>query len=241
MKHRHPGKYRSKTPKGRITYKKRPSHNISTINKEKRTLFTYLNRKPYETGGYLDFNKKGLEQVNMYYGKSASVDIPIDPDWEVDFHTHPPDNNKVDNKLNNFPSKWDINTMKDYPTQASLVFHNDNTMVATKKDNFKIKKKILDKIYKDMEKDAVKLNTDKLFKKYKPEYNKLGIDMNYIKRDKAVKIPITVIEPTKNTRKLTKKNWEEGGDWDIEADADVAEGEREERAIARGLAEREVW
>lgn len=29
MKHRHPGRYKSRTPKGRVTYKRKPKHKIT--------------------------------------------------------------------------------------------------------------------------------------------------------------------------------------------------------------------
>ena len=127
MIHRHPGKYKSRTPRGRITYKKKPKHKFKVVkkkhklNKSNRDIFQKLDKKPYETGGYLDFDKKGLERADVYIGKKASVDIEITPDKEVDWHTHPKSRNRFDNKINTFPSNEDIKSFKKFPFTSNAV------------------------------------------------------------------------------------------------------------------------
>lgn len=202
MKHRHKGKYRSRTKKGYIVYKRKPKH--GHLSKEHRSIFQRLDRKPYETGGYMDFNKKGLEKADLYIGRKGSVDIPVDPDYELDWHTHPKDKDKRLNRINQFPSAWDIRTFK-RPIQTSLIMHNDKIMMASKTRKFRVKKKLLNKIDRNLSKDAHKLSTDELYKKYKPEYGKMGLDLKYIKHNKAIRIPIKIVEPKR--KKLTKKGW----------------------------------
>lgn len=220
MKHRHKGpkvKYRrkgktnyrkrplhKKTLKGYVVYKRRPKH--GHLSKEHRSIFQRLDRKPYETGGYMDFNRKGLERADIYIGRKGSVDIPIDPDEEVDYHIHQKDKDKRLNRINQFPSKWDIKTSKDYPTQSSLIMHDGKIMMASKTPEFKVNKKLLNKIDRNLSKDAHKLSTDELYKRYKPEYSKMGLDLKYIKHNKAIRIPIKIVEP-KRKRKLTKEGW----------------------------------
>lgn len=202
MKHRHKGKYKSKTPKGYVVYKRKPKH--GHLSKEHRSIFQRLDRKPYETGGYMDFNRKGLERADVYIGRKGSVDIEITPDKEAEYHIHQKDKDKRLNRINQFPSAWDVKTFKDYPSQSMLIMHNDKIMMASKTPKFRVKKKLLNKIDRNLSKDAHKLSTDELYKKYKSEYGKMGLDLKYIKHNKAIQIPIKIVEPKK---KLTKKGW----------------------------------
>jgi len=220
MKHRHKGKYKSRTPKGKIIRKRKPLHKKtyivykrppSKLSKEHRSIFQRLDRKPYETGGYMDFNKKGLERADVYIGRTGSVDIPVDDDSEIEYHTHPRDKDRRLNRINQFPSPWDVKVFKDYPTQSMLILHNDKIMMANKTPKFRVNKKLLNKIDRNLSKDAHKLSTDKLYKKYKSEYSKMGLELNYIKHNKAIKIPIDIVEPVKNKR-ATKKGWIFGED-----------------------------
>lgn len=190
--HRHKGRYRSKTPRGYIVYKKRPLHKLS---KEKRGLFTYLDKKPYETGGYMDFNKEGLEQVKLYYGRPGSVDIPVDYDYEIDFHSHPKALNVKDNRRWTFPSKWDVKSFKEYPSQSMIIFHNNKATITTKTSKFRVNNKKLNRLYKELNKDAEHMDVDKLYRKYRPQYRRLGLDLKYIKHNKAFRIPINIVEP----------------------------------------------
>jgi len=45
MRHRHSGRYRSKTPRGRIVYKHRPVHSQSLMRKNKNKTYKQLRRK----------------------------------------------------------------------------------------------------------------------------------------------------------------------------------------------------
>ena len=173
MKHRHKGKYRSRTPKGKIVRKRRPLHKKtyvvykrppSKLSKDHRSIFQKLDRKPYEVGGYMDFNLKGLERADVYIGRTGSVDIPLDADSEVDYHTHPKDKDTILNRANAFPSKWDIKTFKEYPSQSMIIFHNNKAMVTTKTDKFKVDNKLLNKIDRNLSKDGLKMNVEQLHK-----------------------------------------------------------------------------
>ena len=176
-KHRHSGpKVKYMTRKGKDRLRKRPLHKLS---KTHRDIFQRLDRKPYETGGYMDFNKKGLEKADLYIGRTGSVDIPVDEDDEVEWHVHQRDKDRRLNRINQFPSTWDIKTFKDYPTQSMLIMHNDKIMMTTKTKKFRVNKKLLSKIDRNLSKDAHKLSTDKLYNKYKTEYKKLGLDIKY--------------------------------------------------------------
>lgn len=214
MRHRHPGKYCSRKPKGGHTYKHRPMHKKTYVaynmpaklSKEHRSIFQGLDVKPYETGGYMDFNQEGLERADIYIGRKGSVDIDINPDKEIDFHTHSPDKDKSLSKLNQFPSKWDIKAFKDYPSQAMIIFHNNKAVVTTKTNDFKINNKLLERLDRNMNQDAVKLSVNELFKKYKPEYNKMGLKMDYIKHNNSMKIPVNIVEPDKR-KQITRRSW----------------------------------
>lgn len=214
MKHRHKGpKVRYRTRRNRIKYRRRPLHKKtyrvykkpSKLSKEHRSIFQRLDRKPYETGGYMDFNLKGLERADIYIGRKGSVDIPQDYDSEVDYHIHIPDKDRRLSKLNHFPSKWDIKTFKDYPSQAMLIFHNNKATITTKTPEFRVNNKLLNRIDRNIGKDANKLSTEELFKKYKPEYSKMGLDLKYVKHNKAIRIPIDVVEPVK--KRKSKHSW----------------------------------
>ncbi len=208
MNHRHKGRYKSRTPKGYIVYKRKPKH--GHLSKTHRDIFQRLDRKPYEVGGYMDFNNKGLERADIYPGRKGSVDIEITPDKEVDYHTHPRDKDKRLNRMNQFPSAWDIKTFKEYPSQSMLIMHNDKIMMVNKTPKFRVNNKLLNKIDRNLSKDAHKLSTDKLYRKYKPEYSKMGLELKYIKHNKAIKIPINIIEP--RGKKISKKGWLFGDD-----------------------------
>lgn len=204
MRHRHPGKYFSRTPKGFVVYKHRPKH--EHLSKEHRSIFQRLDRKPYETGGYMDFNLKGLERADIYIGRKASVDIPMNADSEVEYHIHTVDKDRWLNKVNQFPSMYDIKSFKDYPSQSMLVMHNGRIMMATKMPRFRVNNKLLSRIDRNISRDARTLSIDRLYDKYKPEYGKMGLDLKYIKHDKGIHIPINIIEP-KHQKKSFKSGW----------------------------------
>jgi len=202
-KHRHYGKYKSRTPKGYITYKKRPLHKLS---KKHREIFSFLDKKDEETGGYMDFNKKGLERIDMYMGRKGSVDFEPNPDYEVEWHTHPRESGKFNKNVAAFPSKFDIKSLRRYPSQSMIVFNNGKAMIVTKRKVFKPTNKTIDKIFKKFDKDAEYMNTVKLVEKYKPTYKtKLGLDLKYITHKKAFRVPIDVVEPIKKQKKGSRQ------------------------------------
>jgi len=152
----------------------------------------------------MDFNKKGLERADVYMGRKGSVDIEVTPDKEVDYHTHPMAEDKVIDRLSSFPSKWDVATFKDYPSQTMMIFHGGKVMMATKDEKFSAGGKKLDRLYSRLNKDSEKMGTDHLVKKYKPEYKKIGLDINFVKHDKAIKVPIIAVEPIDKKQKVSK-------------------------------------
>ena len=87
-----------------------------------------------------------------------------------------------------------------------IIFHNDKAMVTTKTDKFRLNEKLLSKIDRNLTKDADKMDATELFKKYKPEYEKLGVDMQFIKENKAFRIPIDVVEPLRK-KTLPRAGW----------------------------------
>ena len=49
------------------------------LSKDIRGIFSYLDKEPFETGGYLDFDKNGLQNVDMYISHTTMVIIsPMD-------------------------------------------------------------------------------------------------------------------------------------------------------------------
>ncbi len=204
--HRHPGKYISKTPKGRTVYKKRPKHR-HTLKKEQRKIFQRLDQEPIEYGGYMDFNDDGFERADLFKGEEGSVDITITQDSEVDWHGHTKSNNKLLDKLNHFPSKEDIMSSKELPSQTMLIFHEGEVTIAHKRDDFNPKEKDVDKIDRGLLKDGKTMTVNQLFKKYKGKYKNIGVDLTHIDKKGDIKIPFSVVEPVRATMKSGKKGW----------------------------------
>lgn len=203
IKHRHLGSYWSRTPRGRQILKKRPIHEFTIIKKRQvlhkpyRKIFQDLDKKPFETGGYMDFNEKGLEKADIYMGQEGYVDIDINPDFETDWHVHNPSGDKFTDKLNFFPSPGDLQASAEFPSQVMLIFHSGNVTVAKKNRNFTPDPVIISQIELQLRKDAMKLPISKLFEKFKPEYKKLGLDMELIGRNKDIVLPIDTVEPVR--------------------------------------------
>ena len=144
----------------------------------------------------MDFNGGGLERADVYIGDKASVDIEITPDKEVDYHTHPPDKELSLSRENSFPSRHDIRTFKDYPSQSMIIFHNDKASITTKTKQFNgADKQSLDKVYSGLDRDSKSMTADQLFRKYKPAYKLMGLNLKYIKSKGKINIPINVVEP----------------------------------------------
>lgn len=185
-----------------------------------------MDKERFETGGTLDFDRKGLEHGTVYIGDEMSVDIPISRDYEVDYHTHPNTKDKRLNKLNAFPSKEDIMTSAKTKSQASIVFHDGKAMVMKKDKKFRVDRKRLNKIERGLERDADKMNVNQLVKKYKPEYKKMGIDMEYIRNNKAMRLPVNIVEPQ---QKVTKRLFFDDEPYAFEKDLEEYKREKERR------------
>lgn len=176
-------------------YRKRPAHKHK-LTKDKRQIFQNLDKKDYETAGRLDFDKKGLERGEVWIGDEESVDFFVDPDMEVDYHTHPRTKYKYLNKLNKFPSKEDVVAIHDTAGQYSLIFSQGSAMGMKKRKNFRLNRNKLDKIEKGLRKDALHMTDRQLMKKYKPKYKDVGLDIEmHGKGD--ITLPIKIVEPRK--------------------------------------------
>jgi len=192
--HRHSGKYKTHTPSGRIKYKRMPKHK-HRLSKRHRKIFQQLDKEDEEYGGYMDFDDKGLERADLYTGKSGYVEIEVTPDKEIDYHTHPRSRDKKVDKINSFPSKTDVLSSDEIPTQVSLIFHRGDVTLAKKERNFHPTNKALNKIERGLDKDSDKMSEAQLFKKYRKNYKDMGLDVKRIKHKGAINLPITAIEP----------------------------------------------
>lgn len=57
------------------------------IGKEDRRTLDALGKRKYEFGGGIDFDKFGVERIEVYRGKTDELDLPAD--FEIGYHTHP--------------------------------------------------------------------------------------------------------------------------------------------------------
>lgn len=204
MRHRHntgPVKYRTK--RGNIRLRKRPMHRFTIVgrnpilHKQYRKLFQDMDKAPFEVGGYLDMDKRGLEKADVYMGREGFVDIDITLDKELDFHTHNASGDKYTDKLNYFPSPGDLQASAEFPSQAMLIFHEGTVTLIKKNKDFSPNPQIISQIEYKLRKDARTMPINKLFEKFKPEYKRLGLDMELIGRNKDILLPIEVIEPVR--------------------------------------------
>lgn len=157
---------------------------------DKREIFTYLDKRPEEVGGYIDFNKKGLENTIMFFGTKRKIPIP-QADWEIGWHVHPKDTLP-------FPSSLDLRTFLEDKKQAELIFHQGAvTVVLHKKDKRLSKGRV----------DLLLNRWNRLLGSPKSTWNDfnnilhtLGFEMKVFSKGKqGIKIPITVVEPKKRT------------------------------------------
>lgn len=186
MKHRHTGKYKSKTPKGNVVYKHKPTHKHSKISKRKRKIFTAMARQPYEMGGDLDFENGDLDNAKVYFGNKDEVEFPYNKDRELKFHTHVPLKNS-----SGMPSYEDILSMKETDEKEQIIFHKRIALSIAEDDKFqRISNKKLMKVSNILQRDYDNGMTDmQLYKKYKPIFRKeLGLDMTLHKPNVDIKL-----------------------------------------------------
>jgi len=183
-KHRHQGKVKYRTKKGKIKYRKRPLHN--RISKNKRKVFTSLAKQPYELGGPLDFEKGNLENAKIHFGDASEVEFDWDPDYEGTFHTHI----SIEG-ASIMPSFEDINSMKETKEREQLIFHKNIALSIAESDKFqKVSDKKIKEVSNLLQRDYVKGMSDKsMYNKYKPIFKReLGLDMNWHKPKKDIKL-----------------------------------------------------
>lgn len=187
-----------------------------TISPQKRKIFTNLDKQEIETGGFLDFGKKGLENVDMYFGTTKDIEYP-DKDFEVNWHTHPLLKKRkffFTNMLNRFPSVHDLEGFfyVAKPQQTMVIFHDGSIISATKTPKFRqyirrtsrrqvradliqVEKMLRDKFRRSLptsdflEKEAIPFFRRTIEQKF-------GLKLTYIpkRRQKNVKIPIKIVE-----------------------------------------------
>ena len=179
MRHRHNGKYESKTPKGHTTFKHRPIHKHikNRISKKHRKIFTGLAKQPYEIGGQLDFEKGDLEHTKMHFGSGSELEYEWDPDYETSFHSH------ISSKGTSImPSYEDILSMKETNEKEQIIFHKKIALSVYEEDKFnKLNIKTIKNVSNDMQEDYENgMNDVMIYKKYKPIFrDKLGLLMKW--------------------------------------------------------------
>jgi len=186
------------------------------LSQKKRDIFKNLSKKPFETGGYMDFGNNGLQRSTQNYGFRTYTEWEDDPDFEVTYHTHPMFKDKLLDFINHFPSKSDMENFIDTDDQAMTIIHNDALLILTKTNEFKKtnKKKLLKKLdildknlIKDVLKYYNKMSINSYVSRAKKLYKKFGLKMTFVPKNKkgSVTFPIRVVEhakPKKRTFKL---------------------------------------
>lgn len=179
-------KVNSYSRKGRIV--KQHSRN-AIISTKKRKVLDKLALEPYEVGGYMDFEKsKGLENMKVHLGDRYQVEFDDDPDFEVQFHSHP--------EHSVMPSYQDIVSMKDSSQKEQLIFNKKVALSIYENNKFrKVPDYMVKRVTDSMEKDYNKGMKDKaLYDKYKPVFkDRLGLDMQLHAANKPIKLKTKVI------------------------------------------------
>lgn len=181
------------------------------ISPTKRKLFAYLSNpdRRQETGGILDFDKKGLEAATVNWGKEDEIDITLTPDAEAEWHTH-----VTESPLNVVPSYADLEGFVFEKPKSSFVFYKNNVFVMTKTPRFKqmlrklgkagMKKELLSRS-KEFDRYATSVAQQLLVEedyfhtfigKFRDLFEDLGIKVSFVKAsDAEIKVPLSIIEP----------------------------------------------
>ena len=178
------------------------------LKKDKRNIFQFLAKKPTESGGYMDFNKKDLENVEMYFGNENELETP-DADYEIEWHTHPSLGLYGSRSTDVLPSDMDVYDflINGKHQQASLIFHDNDALALTKTSRSKA---YVRKPRKDIEKDLnefreILFKTDMSGNK-KPVIDYLksvfGLNVRIFSINDEMDIPLKVVEETKKNRRL---------------------------------------
>jgi len=161
------------------------------IPKRERKIFSALDRQSFETGGYLDLEEGGIENVKLHVGTKSGVEFPFDPDYEVQWHTHPPDKNVVI-----FPSDEDLKAFKETPQETQIIFHRGNALSMHKLKGFDdVPETTYMHVIKEMDKDLRKnKSTKEVYFKYRPRFmEELGIDLKFHIKGTDIKLETEVV------------------------------------------------
>lgn len=203
---RHVRRVRTKYGRRRrlVNRKIRKQGNISGKN---RALFDVMARRDEELGGYMDFNRKGLENVNLFFGGKKEIMIPENPDYEVTWHTHPSvPGSIVLNRANHLPSVEDVKAFlyDDKAQQAMIIFHEGSAVVLTKTPRTKkilsgVSRRKVDGVIGEVEK-VIRFASAGSKKEFFGRVNKLGglystlgLRFKFIPPKKRLGVPIRVI------------------------------------------------
>lgn len=145
------------------------------IRPRERRLFSVASR-PYnkkEFGGYIDFNKTGVERFTTEVG--GGEDEIMLPDYEVLWHTHP-------DALPNPASPEDVATLlKNDNQKAEIIFNNGRAFIVTKtpqtKKLEKKPEKELVKHYEKMFNNAMKKGPNDFYKEYARQLRRDGFSV----------------------------------------------------------------
>jgi hypothetical protein len=151
----------------RFKLKPKPS-----LKPNEKHLFTkVLPNQNYETGGFMDFEKKkGLERTVITVGTAKQV-TPYSVDWETGWHTHA--------SQEKFPSKYDLMAVAKTKTQqGEYIFTNDGITTIRKNKKFK-QYKGMDKDIESWSKKYPKESND--FKQANKDLKKTGLEVDYYK------------------------------------------------------------
>lgn len=181
----------------------------ANLSQNKRDVLRGLDKYSFEIGGNLDFNKEDLEYSTQHYGGESYVDIEINPDFEVQYHTHPVVGQPFLDYINHIPSDMDVYALKDQDNQSSIIIHDGNMFIMTRTKKFnnmskgelRRKTQKVEEILKKkaMEHFIKKSPPQKFVNDVKKDYNSLGLDISFIPKSKRgkVDIPIKVVERVK--------------------------------------------
>lgn len=167
----------------------------ATIGKSERKLLSDMSdphKFKKEYGGGIDFNLKGkVENINISPG--TAYEVFLDPDYEVQYHTHP----TMDVSP---PTPEDVIALVNNPNQqAEIIFQKNKAFIILKSPKTsKLSKK---ELYKELRTRFNKAFRESLGKKswedkWMKELKDLGFRVKVDKNpDKALKVKVTPVEP----------------------------------------------
>jgi hypothetical protein len=175
MKRTNVKKHTRKIKGKKVKVRKHRRKTKAKISKDKRKVMTAIANTPLEKGGYMDFEKEGLQNLKLNFGDDFEVEFEDNPDYEVEWHTHPP------LKYSSIhPSYEDIESMQDAGTKEQIIFLKNKAISLNRLNGFgTVKKSVIRNVSNMMDRDLRSGKTDlQVFRKYKPLFRdrlKLGM------------------------------------------------------------------